>query len=335
VRRWSYTALAWVLALTLCAPSVALAATQAQLKARLDQLNKQSAAAGERYSKAYWALDETDVKLARTNRRIKSTRKALSAARKLLNEHANAIYRRDELDLLVFLVGSSTFEELVTRADYLGRIGKSDAKVISRVENLSTRLLAQRDELKAQRVGRAKDAKHLRAERDRLQGRLKSTAAEYRRIRAQLDAQRAGGRLPAGVRAVAGPNGMVFPVAGSHYYSDTWGASRSGGRRRHQGTDIMAQRGTPVVAVLSGRIRASNNGLGGKCLWVTADNGWSFYYAHLDRQIVKSGRVRAGQVIGTVGSTGNAQGGSPHLHFQIHPGGGAPVNPYPYLTAME
>ncbi len=334
--RWrSFTVAACALALALSVPTGASAASQAQLKARLDALNQQAAAAGKRYSNAYWQLDEADVKLSRTNRKIKKTRKQLTAARKRLNNHANAIYRRENLDALTFLVGARTFQDLVTRMDYFSRIGVTDAEAVTQVEQLNKRLLVQRTQLKDERAVRTKDVRRLRGERDRLQARLRSTSDEYRRVRAQLDAQRSGGRLPAGVRAAPGPNGMVFPVAGANYYSNTWGASRSGGRRRHQGTDIMARRGTPVVAVLSGRVRASNNGLGGRTLWVTADNGWGFYYAHLDRQIVRSGRVKAGQVIGTVGSTGNAQGGSPHLHFQIHPRGGGPVNPYTYLRSME
>ena len=92
------------------------------------------------------------------------------------------------------------------------------------------------------------------SERDRLQTRLKAKQADFLRVKAQLDAMRGGPNRPDGQMAVPGPNGMVFPVVGSYYYSNTWGASRSGGRRRHQGTDIMAPRGTPVVAILSGSV---------------------------------------------------------------------------------
>jgi murein DD-endopeptidase MepM/ murein hydrolase activator NlpD len=319
----------------LAMPTAASAESISTLKARLERLKAETAQAGRAYMRAYWALDETDVKLARTNKRIRKTEKRLEAAKKRLNRRANTIYRREELDLVGFLVAAESFEEFVTRLDFMSRIGAADAETVAEVKTLRRTLLAQRKELRIERRKRARETAALRAQRSKLQARLQSKEAEFARVRQALAVSRAGGILPSGVSAMPGANGMVFPVQGSYYYSNTWGASRSGGRRRHQGTDIMARRGTPVVAVTSGTVTSKSGGLGGRTIWLRGSNGWSFYYAHLDRWIVRSGRVRAGQVIGTVGSTGNASGGAPHLHFQMHPNGGGPVNPYPYLRQME
>ncbi len=325
--------LAAALCLLLVHPAMAPGATEAQLRQQLERLKKETSAAGQAYSDAHWKLDEADVRIDRLDKRIDKTSKKLKAAKKRLNAHASAMYRREDLDTLSFLLGADGFEEFVTRLELLSRIGSTDAQVIVEVRNLRNELRAEREQIAAEREVRAKRVARLRKERDRLQGRLRDKEAEFKALRDKLDAAR-GGR-GGGVAAAPGPNGMVFPVVGSYYYSDTWGASRSGGRRRHQGTDIMARNGTPVVAILSGTVRTRNGGLGGKTIWLTASNGWQFYYAHLDSYVVTSGRVKAGQVIGRVGSTGNASSSSPHLHLQIHPGGGSPVNPYPYLRKME
>ena len=116
-------------------------------------------------------------------------------------------------------------------------------------------------------------------------------------------------------------------------YSDTWGAPRSGGRR-HQGVDLIARTGTPLVAVVSGSVRFSQNSLGGNAVWLTGVDGNKYYYAHLSRYEGSSRSVSQGEVIGYVGMTGNAS--VPHLHFEVHPGGeGSPAdNPYPMVALL-
>lgn len=309
-------------------------ATAADLEGQLAALKAQTRTAGAAFDRAYWKLDEAEVRIEKTDARIGVTTKNLAVARRKLNTHAAAMYRREESGYMSVLLGASSFENLVTRLDYLKRIGSSDAQVIATVKGLRKRLVEQRAALVKERTSRKRALVGLRAQRDRLQTRLKAKTADFLRVKAQLDSIRGGSNRPSGVTSLPGPNGMVFPVHGAYYYANTWGASRGGGRRRHQGTDIMSPTGTPCVAVLSGTVSSKTGGLGGKTIWLTADNGWRFYYAHLDGWAVRSGHVKAGQIIGYVGSTGNAAGGAPHLHFEIHPSGAA-VNPYHYLRQME
>jgi murein DD-endopeptidase MepM/ murein hydrolase activator NlpD len=131
-------------------------------------------------------------------------------------------------------------------------------------------------------------------------------------------------------------SGGACPVAGAVSFSDSYGAPRSGGRA-HRGVDMIAARGTPIVAIYSGTIRRmSTSALGGITLWLRSENGDQFYYAHLDSygEISTGQSVAEGSVLGYNGSTGNAPDWLPHLHFEWHPGGGSAVNPYQLVRSL-
>jgi murein DD-endopeptidase MepM/ murein hydrolase activator NlpD len=132
--------------------------------------------------------------------------------------------------------------------------------------------------------------------------------------------------------AVAGPSGYVCPVPGRRSFSDDWGDARSNGRR-HQGNDILAPYGAPVVAVTAGVVSTAYSSAGGISLYLHGTDGDEYFYAHNSKNLARDGeRVAAGEVIALVGTTGNARGGPPHVHFERHPGGGAAVDPYRFLV---
>jgi peptidoglycan LD-endopeptidase LytH len=129
---------------------------------------------------------------------------------------------------------------------------------------------------------------------------------------------------------------------------DTWGQARANGARTHQATDILAPGGTPVIAAAPGVVEKLfySEGGGGITLYVRSpDRQWSYYYAHLQRYapgVVEGMQVRAGDLLGYVGDTGNAGTGNYHLHFALshmQPGEswwkGQPVNPYPLLAGRR
>jgi peptidoglycan LD-endopeptidase LytH len=126
-------------------------------------------------------------------------------------------------------------------------------------------------------------------------------------------------------------SGMICPIAGPRAFADTWGAARSAGRS-HEGVDMMSPLGTPVVAVESGSVQMKTTSLGGNSAWVNGASGTRYFYAHLNGWEGSSRSVSQGEVIGYVGHTGNTTAN--HLHFEVHPGGGVAVNPYPYVRAV-
>jgi len=152
--------------------------------------------------------------------------------------------------------------------------------------------------------------------------------------------------IPTGVQPTLSTGGYVFPVYGPATFGDTFGAPRpdlvSGW---HHGEDIFAPLGTPLLAVADGTVHTVGwNEIGGWRLWLRDTKGNEFYYAHLSAYsplAVEGKQVRAGDVVGFLGKSGDADGGLPHLHFEIHPlalqseGYDGAIAPYPYLVAWR
>ena len=162
-------------------------------------------------------------------------------------------------------------------------------------------------------------------------------------------AQHAAGR--AGWNPNTGIYEMVFPVDEPHSYRDTWGACRDGCNRLHEGTDIFAAKMTLVFAAAAGTVGWMSDSQGDCCaMALEHDDGWATWYIHLNNDtsgtddgqgwgfapgITSGVHVDAGEWIGWVGDSGNAESTSPHLHFELHRPNGMKINPFPHLVASE
>ncbi len=185
-------------------------------------------------------------------------------------------------------------------------------------------------ELASDRMRFARNERHLTKLRAELRQRLRKLERNVRHRTLVLRSQRMD------LSAWIGTFGVFryCPVRGPVEVTDGFGysvAKRPGTPAHiHQGNDMMAAEGQPIVAPFDGVAEAGRNWLGGNAVYVRGEAGF-VYNAHLSA-FGKLGKVKAGDVIGYVGSTGNA--GGPHDHFEWHPGNGSAVDPYPYLMAV-
>lgn len=300
------------------------------------------------YEQTLNEIAAVEYKRTRLAQIVANREKEIGAVQGRIEEQAVELYMQGGLvdSGVMFLVGS--VDELITATEFLrssteDELGSLDDMLalkadLARFEAELVDLDAQLREIETERLEimnqRTAAAEAERAAWDKLSGTCRNLRLKYEQeqaaARAREAARRSGGG--AGVGAISG---FSCPFPGSSFI-DTWGYPRSGGRT-HKGTDMFGPWNAPLIASASGTAYISNSSLGGKSVWVIADNGYAFYYAHLSGFNVSSGsRVVGGQtVVGYNGDSGNARGGAPHLHFEIHPGGrGArAVNPYPTVAA--
>ena len=216
------------------------------------------------------------------------------------------------------------------RADLEERKREADdalAAMDAEASTLQTELAAaQQAQIQVEEQIRQLEAARQEAERQKA---AREEAERQARERAASESPRSGSRPSVPATDVT----IICPIQGPVSFIDSWGHPRPQGR--HMGVDLMSPRGTTNVAVVSGEATMrSAGGRPGLGVALRGDDGNLYYYFHLDSYEGGSRRVSQGEVIGYVGNTGDASGGPTHTHFEIHPGGGGAVNPYPYVRAV-
>ncbi len=289
-------------------------------------------------------VDRVEAKQDRIQGTVESHTEDLVAIQDKIEEQAVQLYMMGGLTNTGVIFSASSVDEFMATSEFLTAAATGGQESIddllaarSELGRFQADLAETRVELvDAQAVALDfRDAQQIAMEAE--QAAYSELHGECRALKAKYDQEQAEARARAAQRAAGSiqVGSFICPFTpGRTSFIDTWGTRRSGGRT-HKGTDLFAAWNEPVYAVAAGTVSTRNNGLGGLAIWLTATNGVGYYYAHLNSFNVSNGqRVSQGQTIGFNGDSGNARGGAPHVHFEIHPGGrgGSAANPYPTLV---
>jgi murein DD-endopeptidase MepM/ murein hydrolase activator NlpD len=271
--------------------------------------------------------------MAETRDRIADLELRLERIDARLARRAVAAFTNGPASTIDVLLSSASFTEFSDRLEFLGSVAQDDVDLAIEQQVLQDQLRTQREDLQVLSVRQAEAARDLAAARARVNERLQDIQDRVDELTAEVRRQNAADAALNILGQTPNPDGVIqrCPVAGPNSFVDSFGWPRSGGRT-HQGIDLIAPYGTPIVAAHGGTVSQSSSSLGGLQAYVRTSGGTYTFYAHLS-SYANAGTVSAGTVIGYVGSTGNA-GSTNHLHFEYHPGGGAAVNPYQMLLAV-
>jgi murein DD-endopeptidase MepM/ murein hydrolase activator NlpD len=329
-RRPSLAPAAVAVALLLLLPLAAGAQDLDDARAEAEAVQDELAEATARYERT-WAqveaakveLEELEAQQAELERRAEELEDRLAA-------RAREAFKHGATAGIAAMLSAEGPDAAIERGAFFATIQERETAGLQ--EAVAVR--ASLDRTRTLVEERQRSLESLTAELSQLQGqledRLERAQAEVRRLELQAERQR---EISTGSQQ--GIYACPMDPAITHFI-DSWGFPRSGGRS-HKGTDVMGPMGAEVYAFTSGVIsRHSNSRLGGISLYLRGDDGSTYFYTHLQGYApagAVGNRVEAGDHIAYNGDTGNARGGPPHIHFERHPGGGAAVNPYPYLAA--
>jgi len=296
---------------------------------RVGDLEERLDAATAAYEDAWAQIELVEVELEELRQQERDHERAVIDARRAVGLQVRSVFKQGAGSTYEVVLAAEGPQAAVERAAMVQALQSREGIRIEdalasnlRLEQTRGLVRDREEQLQELRV-------ELEARAETLQEELAAAQDRASRIRSLVARQRRVSRGP--------QQGIYACIFDSAYrFRDTWGAPRSGGRR-HRGTDVFAPMNHPTYAFTSGVVqRHSNSRLGGLGLYLRGDDGNVYYYAHLNSiepAGVVGNRVTAGQLIARNGATGNASPSAPHVHFELHPGGGAAINPYPWLAA--
>lgn len=321
-------------------------------RARRDEIQRKLDDAAQNYEDIYAELELTSYRVSEFRTRIDEYEVEIRGLQSEVQERAVAAYMKGNFGEFEVLFEADTLSELAAGREFLQQAAERDISLLDRLTSV-------RNGLDTSRVQLEEDQARLR-ELEAAQARLVEETAqlfaeaqeEFQDVAQEFEEQERARREEERRRRLAQVVGLEGAAAGApasstpgficffdppYSFINDWGFPRSGGRT-HKGTDVVAAYGQAVRAVADGVVHTRTSELGGISVWLDADYGTSYYYAHLSGYadgIANGTWVAKGTVVGYNGDSGNAKGGVPHVHFQIHPGGrgSQAVNPYPTLVA--
>jgi len=317
-------------------------------KAKVEAAQAAADTAAARYADAETRLGELSSQVDALAAAIEADKKEAAELRVVARKRAAEAYSsRDVLAGEGFLSDDDPLDG-VRRDKLLEATKARDDATVRRLAALTEDLQRQRGDLEDARAEQTVALHQLQAEQATVQTQLgeaqQALTALEEYLRQVEEAERARQLAAEVARAASNRNngrdytgvpvstGLVCPIRGAVSFVDSWGAPRHQGP--HQGVDLMAASGTPNVAVVSGSVSFRSGGTSGNGAYLQGDDGTLYYYFHLSAYEGGARRVAQGEVIGYTGNTGDASGGPTHTHFEIHPGGGPAVNPYPSVRAV-
>ena len=319
--------------------------------------------AAEDLEAANWALAEAEAQEQRIRGQYESNRNRREELAPQVEAQAIDLYMQSVGSGTIGLVALDSPEDALVASEFMSTSTEGSFQTINDLTAITAELdrlggdldvvVAERTDLRDQQqtlTAQQEDAmssaldsyeqltdecKEIQAEYEAEQARLRAEEEARKRREAAARERASSGGSGGGSSAVI--NGVICPFTpGRTQFTNSFGAPRSGGRS-HRGVDMMAPWDEPIYAVESGTVSINTGGLGGNQIFLQANSGARYYYAHLNTFNVSSGAsVSQGDLIGFNGNSGNASGGAPHVHLQIYPNGygGGVINPYYTMAAV-